>query len=78
MQVLRTQEGNKFEKFFEAVNTQAKLQNKVFFLDCGEGNEFSNDIMEGEDLSGWLIPLAEADKFEKEFLASRDISEKME
>lgn len=76
MRGLRTQEGNKFENFFEKVNEQAALHNSVFFLDCGEGREFSNQKMEGEDLSGWLIPADKVNEFEKEFLSSHEISEK--
>ena len=49
---LRTCEGEKFERFF---------------ADCGGGHDFSNEFMEGENTSGWLIPLEKADEFEKEF-----------
>ncbi len=69
---LRTCEGKKFEKFFELVQQEAKKKGGVFFADCGEGNEFSNDHMEGENLSGWLIPIEIAEEFEKEFLEKTD------
>lgn len=67
MRGLRTPEGNKFEAFFKRVQTEAQKQHSVFFLDCGEGNDFATDGIEGEDLRGWLIPNAQADAFEKEW-----------
>lgn len=65
MRGLRTQEGNKFEKFFQLVQAEAEKQKAVFFLECGEGNDFSADDIEGEDLRGWLIPRGQADAFER-------------
>lgn len=53
---LRSQESTKFKKYFELVQEEAQKINHTFFLECGEGNEFSNDNMECEDLRGWLIP----------------------
>lgn len=67
MRGLRTREGNRFEKFFQLVQNEAEKQGAVFFLECGEGNEFSAHSMEGEDLRGWLIPEGQADKFEHEW-----------
>ena len=64
---LRTQEGHKFEKFFALVQEEARSQGSAFFLDCGEGREFETELLCGEDLSGWLIPLAQADKFDSQF-----------
>ena len=75
MRELRTQEGNKFKKIFEIVRAEAKKRKCIFFLDCGEGRELFTEDMEGEDLSGWLIPESEADAFQKEFDAG-DVSEK--
>ena len=75
MRELRTQEENNFIKFFEIVRAEAKKRDCVFFLDCGEGREIITDDMEGEDLSGWLIPENKADSFQKEFVAW-DVSEK--
>ena len=72
MRGLRTQEGQKFEKFFALIQNEAMNEKKVFFLDSGEGQEFETDEMEGENLSGWLVPVKEADEFEKQFI-KRDI-----
>ena len=33
-------------------------------MDAGDGRDFENEAMEGEDLSGWLIPLEKAKDFE--------------
>lgn len=74
MRGLRTQEGQKFEKFFALIQNEAMNEKKVFFLDSGEGQEFETDEMEGENLSGWLVPVKEADEFEKQFI-KRDIDE---
>ena len=65
---LRTQEGSEFLKFFDLVQTEAKKLKSVFFLECGEGNDFVGDGIEGEDLRGWLIPEEEAKRFEKVWL----------
>lgn len=67
MRELRTQESKKFENFFELVRQEASKEHSIFFVDCGEGHEFFADDMEGEDLSGWLIPEASADTFQKAF-----------
>lgn len=44
----------------------------MFFLDAGDGNDFSNDEMEGEDLLGWLIPEDQAEEFKAEFEEFRE------
>lgn len=67
MQGLKKPEGNKFERFFEIVQTQAKKTGAVFFLFSGEGNELETDEMDLMDLSGWLIPEPKAKIFEKEW-----------
>lgn len=68
MRGLKTQEGNDFIAFFELVQEEAKKRHSVFFLECGEGNDFSADNIEGEDLRGWLIPEKQADQFERIWL----------
>lgn len=68
MQGLRTQESEKFEKFFELVQNAAKQNGFVFFMDCGQGKIFENNEFECEDLCGWLIPKDDASKFEKIFI----------
>lgn len=72
MQGLRTQEGDKFERFFALVQKEALKQNCVFFLDSGEGHLFENDTMEYSDLRGWLVPSEKAEEFEKEYLKGGD------
>ena len=53
---LRTEENESFQRFFELVRRAAAEQDALFFVDCGEGRELFTDTLEGEDLSGWLIP----------------------
>lgn len=67
MRGLRTQEGEKFEKFFDIVQQKASQSESVFFLDAGEGNDFETETMEGENLRGWLIPKHQAAAFDKLF-----------
>jgi len=69
MRGLKTQEGKKFERFFGLIQQEAAKKKAVFFLECGEGHDFSTDHLEGEDLRGWLIPNTQADRFEKEWKA---------
>lgn len=68
MRGLKTQEGNKFIAFFELVQKEAAKLHSVFFLECGECNDFETEQMDGEDLRGWLIPEKQADQFEREWL----------
>ena len=75
MQGLRTQEGIKFERFFSLVEEEAKKKNAVFFLDSGEGNDFENNDMEGENLSGWLIQNNKTNEFETAYIERADLSE---
>ena len=46
MQGLKKQEGNKFERFFAVVQSQAKKSGAVFFLFAGEGHEQETEEME--------------------------------
>ena len=64
---LRTQESSKFESFFSLVQKAARNEEAIFFLDTGEGRDIILPDMEGEDLSGWLIPTALADSFQREW-----------
>lgn len=73
MRELRTEENEKFEHFFTFVRNAAAAQGAVFFVDCGEGRELLTDTLDGEDLSGWLIPQRDADRFQTEFDAG-DVS----
>ena len=65
MQGLRTQETNKFKKFFSIVQDAAQRKGCVFFLDAGDGRDFETNTLEGEDLMGWLVPKNKALNFEK-------------
>ena len=67
MQRLRTQENDKFMNFFSIVQKYAENQGCAFFLDAGDGREFETDVLEGEDLMGWLIPQNKLKEFEKEW-----------
>ncbi len=60
---LRTQESSKFNNFFSIVQNAAQNQGCVFFADAGDGRDFETDFLEGEDISGWLIPNEKADEF---------------
>lgn len=71
---LRTQETNKFEKFFSIVQAAADQKGCVFYLDAGDGRDFETGTLEGEDLMGWLIPKEKVTQFEKEW-ESEDISD---
>lgn len=66
---LKTQESSKFCAFFERVQTEALNRGCVFFLDCGEGRDFKTELLDGEDLSGWLIPKQIAKEFEQEWVS---------
>lgn len=61
---LRTQESEKFNKFWLLVQEKAAKKGMVFFADCGEGSDFETEEMEGEDFCGWLIPLDKVKEFE--------------
>lgn len=69
---LRTQEGERFERFFKLVQEEAERQGCVFFMDAGDGRDFETATMEGEDLTGFLIPASQADAFHSRFQADSD------
>lgn len=60
---LRTQETKKFINFMELIQKEAEKEDKVFFLEAGDGNEFETEEMEGEELTGWLIPSDKVEEF---------------
>ena len=70
MQGLRTQEGEKFERFFEIVQKEAKKSGAVLFVDCGLGRVFENKNIECENLCGWLIPVGKVSAFEPLFMGN--------
>ena len=57
----------KFLRFFETVQQEAVNQRGVFFACAGDGRDLVLPDLEGEDLSGWLIPMEMAGVFEKEW-----------
>lgn len=67
MQGLKAQEESGFCRFFELVQKSAAALGSVFFLDAGEGRDFEQDGLQGEDLSGWLIPAGRAEEFQAEW-----------
>ena len=69
MRGLKYPETEKFENFFTLVQSTMYKSNCVFFLDAGMGNEFETENLEGEDLLGWVLPMAFADEFEAKWLA---------
>lgn len=64
---LRTNEDERFIRFFAKVQEEAKKQNAVFFLDCGEGHDVFCDDIICTDCSGWLVPSEKADEFGKTY-----------
>ncbi len=73
MRELKTQESEKFIKFHQLIQNEAQKKGSVFFGFCGEGNDFETDEMEGEDLTGWLIPEEKADEFEKKWIVNSSL-----
>ena len=78
MKGLRKQENQKFNNFIELIQQEAEKKGKVFFCDCGQGNVFENEIIECEDLCGWLIPQENVDEFEKLFLEDSEDQHKFD
>lgn len=74
MQGLRGQESNKFYNFFKIVQDAAHKKGCVFFADAGDGHDFETTTLEGEDLSGWLIPKKKVSEFEP-FWEKDDVSD---
>lgn len=61
---------NKFDVFFdEVVQPAARKQGKRFFMDTAEGVEHETDTMEAVELSGWLVPEAQAGAFRAVWMA---------
>lgn len=73
MNGLRTQESDRFKNFFSIVQDFAAKNNCVFFLDTGEGHNYSDDNFVCQDLSGWLIPKSIVPEFEKNYLEFGDL-----
>ena len=67
MRGLRKRESVEFERFFAIVQKEARSRNCVFFADAGDGIDVLLPGIEGEDMSGWLIPNNRADEFESQW-----------
>lgn len=66
---------NQFDLFFELVQNAAKIKGYQFFMDSGEGRDFTTEEMEGEDLFGWLIPEECVPEFQKEWMSQKGIND---
>ncbi|MDR0852359.1 MAG: hypothetical protein LBN36_07675 [Clostridiales Family XIII bacterium] len=64
MQGLKLPESDKFIRFWMEIQKAAAEKNAVFYLDTGEGHDFETPEMEGEYLSGWLVPVERCEAFE--------------
>ena len=67
MRGLKTQESAQFNRFFQMIQDEAEKQDAVFFAFAGEGHELNLSNLEGEDMTGWLIPKNQLDSFEPEW-----------
>lgn len=74
MRGLRWPENEKFECFFSFVQQAARKEHAMFFLFAGEGRTFTTSNMEGEDLSGWLIPDEKATEFELQWQQNNSLA----
>lgn len=72
MRGLRTEENEKFKRFFKLVQDEASKRNRIFFLDCGQGTVYEDDFIECEDLFGWLLPRSIAESFEMLFISDSE------
>ncbi|KGF08627.1 hypothetical protein HMPREF1635_06885 [Clostridiales bacterium S5-A14a] len=68
MQGLRTEENDRFLRYFEVVQAKAKEENSVFFMDFGQCDDIAFKYMKLDCLFGWLIPNEMADNFEELYL----------
>ena len=75
MKKLRSLENDKFLNFFDIVQKYASKKNSAFFLFCGEGNNFETETLDGEDLSGWLVPMDRLNEFEELYHADADLDD---
>jgi len=65
MEGLKTQETDKFMRFFALIQEEAKKKDSVFFADAGDGNDFETPELECENMMGWLIPSDKVEKFKR-------------
>lgn len=74
MRGLKWPENERFERFFSVIQQAAQEKHAVFFLFAGEGHTFTVADMEGEDLSGWLIPAKRASAFEDQWAQNNSLA----
>lgn len=74
MRGLRWPENERFERFFSVIQQAAQEKHAVFFVFAGEGHTFTTSNMEGEDLSGWLIPDEKATEFERQWQQNNSLA----
>lgn len=74
MRGLKWPENERFERFFSVIQQAAQEKHAVFFLFAGEGRTFTTSNMEGEDLSGWLIPDEKATEFEHQWQQNNSLA----
>lgn len=55
------------DRFFGLIQEAAAAQGMKFFVSCGEGHELDTGELEGEDFSGWLVPLNQVEDFLKDW-----------
>lgn len=68
LQRIKEEMDRRFKPYFNLVQAAANKQGAQFFMDSGEGRDIITEEFEGEDISGWLIPLEQAREFEKEWM----------
>ena len=61
-----------FLKFWDIVQDAAKRKNAVFIIYSLEGHSFAMEGIEGEESSGWLVPIEEAENFANIWRKTRD------
>ena len=71
---LRAVDSESFLNYFKLVQAKASENDKVFFLDFGQGEDLIIGDMEVDTLFGWLIPKENVDEFNKDFLMNYDLS----
>lgn len=62
----------RFVRFFSLIQNKAMENGSVFFSWSGEGHEIMTDELDGEDMSGWLVPFDESDEFEIQWMSGLD------
>jgi hypothetical protein len=74
MRGIKSQKSDRFYRFFQLIQDEAARQNAVFFVFAGEGNDIDLPELEGEDMSGWLIPQDRVAEFEPAWTKDHSMS----